>query len=79
MTTIHIAQDGTESVATTVLVRTPLRNMAKQEGISLSGTLNEALKKKLEDQGEKLAGDLATGHHRGTVNRGAVNSERECI
>ena len=78
MTTIHIAQDGTRSVTTTVLVREDVRDEAKRQGISLSGTLTEALIKKLEDQGEQLAGNLAPGHRRGTVNLGAVNSEREC-
>lgn len=78
MPMIYVAMDGSESVATTVLVPTELRAEAKRRRISLSGTLTEALKKKLEDQGEQLAGNLAPGHHHGVVNREAVNSEREC-
>ena len=59
MTTIHIAQDGTRSVTTTVLVREDVRDEAKRQGISLSGTLTEALIKKLKTRASSLQ---ATSH-----------------
>lgn len=78
MPTVYERADGSRSVATTVLILEDLRKEAKKQRICLSSTLQEALQKKLEDQGEQLAGNLAPGHHRGLEYRGAVNSEREC-
>lgn len=58
----YVARDGTESVSTTVLVPRTLKNTARARGISLSGTLKEALTAKIADlEREELGGTPAPG------------------
>jgi post-segregation antitoxin (ccd killing protein) len=45
----YVARDGSVSVSTTVLIPRPLKDEARRLGISLSGTLTEALKVRIED------------------------------
>ena len=71
MPSLYLAKDGSKSVATNVLIPCKLKEEARRRRISLSRILTEALKKEFEDQGEKLAGDLAPGHHHGAETQGA--------
>lgn len=62
----YVARDGSESVSTTVLIPRPLKDEARKLGISLSGTLKEALKEKIEDlERAQLGGTPAPGHQPG--------------
>ena len=64
MPSCYVARDGSESVSTTVLIPRPIRDAARERGISLSGTLTTALKAKIEDlERAELGGTPAPGHH----------------
>lgn len=49
MPSLFVARDGSESVSTTVLIPKPLKDAARKMGISLSGTLSDALRTKIEN------------------------------
>jgi post-segregation antitoxin (ccd killing protein) len=49
MTTITIDRNGVEFIHTNVLVPRNLRDLAKEQGVSLSKTLNEALELKFPE------------------------------